>query len=182
VILPHEGEFLMRTRTIGGRIEGTTVDEHGDPVALVVVAGGENYTHSFGDGHFVLENFRGKVVTLTCTHADYLPVTVTNVADGATGVVARLERRQPMVNLEVHDAATSAPILHTVVEFVIDDPAARPDPTSPHHLSTDGRFPIRVPAGVSALDVSAAGYERKRVSLAAPVDGETVRVVLAKSP
>ena len=179
VVLPHGGEFTVRTRQIRGRIEGTTVDGSGDPVALVTVEGGGNSTHSFADGRFVLENFRGDAVTVTFTHPDYPPVVVPGVRDGAAGLVVRLERPRPVIVLEVTEEDTAAPVKRVQVGFWYADGGGRPATTSSQRLSADGRYEVRVPEGAVSLSVSAEGRKGQDVSLAARADGETVRLLLA---
>src|SRR5262245_7562016 len=178
VVLPRDGEFLMRTRQIGGRIEGTVVNEGGEPVALAMVLGSDNFTHSFLDGRFVLENFLGDVVTLNVIHADYAPVTVPGVRDGATGVVVRLERPRRTVLLEVRDVDSGAPIPHVLVRLQFPPGVKPPPATSEHFLSADGRYSLRVPAEATVATVSSERHAGADVALAGRVDGETVVVRL----
>ncbi len=178
---PAKDEVLLRARQIRGRIAGTTIDAHGDPVALVDVEGGDNGTHSFADGRFVLANFRGDEVTIRFTHPDYAPVVLADVRDGATGLVVRMDRPRPRIVLDVRDRDTDAPVTHVRVEFAFAPNAAPPAPTSPERVSPDGRHAVRVPEGATTLSVAAAGRAEERVPLDGRVDGETVRVVLASS-
>ena len=179
VALPHEGEFLMSTRQIGGRIEGTTLDERGDPVSLVTINGGDNSTHSFADGHFVLENFRGDPVSIRFTHPDFAPVVVRDVRDGASGLVVRLERPRPTIVLCVRDPDTSAPVPRVRLEMTFADENVRPAATSPQRLAADGKYVVRVPEGATSVSVSAESRRTEQVSLAGRADGETVQVLLA---
>jgi hypothetical protein len=178
-MLPAEGEIQVRTRQIRGRIEGTTVDGDGEPVALVTVEGGDNSTHSFADGRFVLENFRGDAVAIRCTHPDFPPVLLEGVRDGTTGLVVRMERPRPEIVLEVVDRDTGAPVVRVRVEFSFPEGTAPPAATSPERLAPDGRFAVRVPEGATSLAVSAAGRGAGEVPLAGRAEGEVVRVALA---
>jgi hypothetical protein len=179
VALPREGEFVMQTRQIGGRIEGTTLDERGNPVSLVTIYGGDNSTHSFADGRFVLENFRGDVVSIRFTHPDFAPVVVRDVRDGAAGLVVHLERPRPTIVLCVRDPDTSAPVPRVQIEMTFADPSARPAATSPQRLAADGKYVVRVPEGATSVSVSAERRTSQQVSLAGRADGETVQVLLA---
>ncbi len=175
---PAKDEVVLRARQIRGRIEGTTVDAHGDPVQLVQIEGGDNGTHSFADGRFVLANFRGDSVGIRFTHPDFAPVDLEGVRDGTTGLVVRLERMRPEIVLEVRDRDTDAPLTHVRVEFAFAEGARPPAPTSPERLSPAGRYAVRVPEGATELTVAAERVEPARVTLSGRADGETVRVVL----
>jgi hypothetical protein len=179
VALPHEGEFLMRARQIGGRIEGTTLDERGEPVSLVTIEGGDNSTHSFADGRFVLENFRGDVVSIRFTHPDYAPVVVADVRNGAAGLVVHMERPRPTIVLDVRDPDTSAPVARVQLEMTFAEGRPPPAATSPQRLAADGKYAVRVPEGATSVSVAAEGRASEAVPLAGRVDGEIVRVLLA---
>jgi hypothetical protein len=179
VALPREGEFLMRTRQIGGRIEGTTLDERGEPVSLVTINGGDNSTHSFADGRFVLENFRGDVVSIRFTHPDYAPVVVDGVRNRAAGLVVHMERPRPTIVLDVRDPDTSAPVTRVRLQTTFAEGSAPPAATSPQRLSADGMYSVRVPEGATSVRVSAEGRTSETVPLVGRVDGDVVRVLLA---
>jgi hypothetical protein len=144
-----------------------------------MVEGGGNSTHSFADGRFVLENFRGDEVTIRFTHPDFTPTAMEAVRDGATGLVVRMERPRPTLVLDVRDRDTLAPLNRVRVEFWFAAGTAQPAPTSPERLGTDGRHKVKVPDGATTLTVSASGHEPEAVVLAGPTDGEYLRVLLA---
>ena len=179
VVLPHDGEFAVQTRQIRGRVEGRTIDERGAPVPLVLVEGGGNSTHSFADGRFVLENFRGDAVTIRFTHPDHPPVVLADVRDGTTGLVVRIGRARPEIVLDVRDKETSAPVTRVRLAFAFEDGRVRPAATSPHHVAADGRHLVRIPEGATSVSVSADGRRREQISLAGRADGDTVFVLLA---
>jgi hypothetical protein len=179
VTLPREKDFVLKTRRIGGRIEGTTLDEYGKPISIVTILGGENSTHSFADGRFVLENIRGDVITIVFTHPDYTPVTLEGVQDGAAGLVVHMLKPRPSIVLVVRDADSSEPVTKIRVEMTFADEKARPAPTSPVRLAKDGRYEVRLPEGATSVTVSAVGLASQTMPLAGRNDGEVVPVLLA---
>ena len=179
VMLPRGTEGVLRVRAIRGRIEGTTVDAEGNPVALVTVEGGGNSTHSFADGRFTLENFRGDAVTIRFTHPDFPPVVLRDVKDGTAGLVVAMERPRPRIVLEVRDRDTGEPVPRIRTELLYEEGAERPAATSPERLAADGRYPLRVPAGAVGIRVAADGGRTAEVSFAGRVEEEVVPVLLA---
>jgi len=182
VVIPFKGECVLRTRALRGRIEGTMTDGKGNPLALVLVEGGENTTHSFADGRFVLENFRGDAVKMTFSHPEYRDVVLERVGDGTAGLVVRMEHPRPTIVLDVKDVATAAPVKRIGVGYG-SDPAT---PTGPEpgsaYLSADGRYVVRFPDGETQLFIYAIGWEPATVDLAGRADGEVVPVLLAPTP
>jgi protocatechuate 3,4-dioxygenase beta subunit len=181
VTLPHAAELAVRTRQLRGRIEGTTVDPQGAPVALVTVTCDDNSTHSFADGHFALENFRGDAVTIRFLHPDWAPVVLEGVRDGTTALVVRLERPRIEVVLEVRDRDTGAPVPRVQLLFTFAAGSAPPPPTSPERLAADGRYRLRLPAGATHVAVAAADRATESVPVAGLADGDRVAVTLAPS-
>jgi hypothetical protein len=181
VVLPCKDDVLLPARQIGRSVAGTTVDAHGDPVALVDVEGGDNGTHSFADGRFELANFRGETVTIRFTHPDYAPVVLEGVRDGTSGLVVRMEPRRAVLVLDVRDRGTDEPVTHVRLEFAFAPGTAPPAPTSPERLSPDGLFAVRLPEGATTLSVAAGGHAPESVPLAGRADGDTVRVTLGPS-
>jgi hypothetical protein len=178
VLMPFEGEFPMRTRAIRGRIEGTVVDGHGDPVALVTVEGGENTTHSFADGRWVLENFRGTEIPVTFSHPDFSRVVVSAVRDGTAGLVVRFEHPRPTLVIEVKDRDTGALVKRVDLRFGFPDGTVSFDGASPYRLAADGKYTVRLPEGALRLRVTAEGRAVEEVLLQNRADGEVVPVVL----
>jgi protocatechuate 3,4-dioxygenase beta subunit len=179
VSIPFKGEFSMKTRALRGRIEGTMVDGQGDPVALVLVAGGENTTHSFADGRWVLENFRGDSVKVTFSHPDFRDVVLAGVKDGTTGLFVHMEHPRTRLVLDVKESETAAPVKRLEMAFG-SEPATTlfPDPGS-KYLSPDGRYEVRLPEGETLLFIYANGRQPATVDLAGRADGEVVPVLLA---
>jgi protocatechuate 3,4-dioxygenase beta subunit len=176
--LPVESEVTVRTRAIRGRIEGEILDADGEPIPLVMVDGGGNSTHSFADGSFVLENFRGEKVSVMFSHPEFRPTRVGDVPDGAAELVVRMERRQPVVILDVRHADHEAPVAHVVVTFTYPEGVTPGRQTSPHHLSETGRHAVRIPDTAIALTVAAEGHEARTIDVVAGMDGDTVVVTL----
>ena len=176
--VPTASDVVLRTHAIRGRIEGEIVDARGEPVSLVMVDGGGNSTHSFADGRFVLENFRGDRVAMTFSHPDYVATRLPDVPDGAAELVVRMERRQPVVILDVRHADHEAPIAHVVVTFAFPEGVTPGAQTSPHHLSETGRHGVRLPDGAITMTISAEGFEPQTLEVVAGMDGDSVVVTL----
>jgi hypothetical protein len=177
VKVPLKGEVVIRARQIRGRIEGKVIDEFDRPIPLVRIDGGENTTHTFADGTFVLENFRGDLVDLSLTHADYRPATSRQVPDGSRGLTVRMASRWPLVRFRVtaHGDGAPVPIVSVKLEFP-GQPV--PVPASPFFLSAAGVHAVRVPDGATTATIEAEGREAAEVDLTGVRDGDTVDVIL----
>jgi protocatechuate 3,4-dioxygenase beta subunit len=177
--LPLADELTIQARALRGRVEGTTVDDRGEPIALVTITCRDNSTHSFADGRFALENFRGDDVTIWFAHPDYAPVVREKVPDKTVALVVRMERRRPEIVLDVRDRDTSAAVPRIHLEFAFAEGAAPPPPTSPERLAADGRYRVRLPDGAASATVTAPGRAAETVPLAGLSDGDRVAVTLA---
>lgn len=176
--VPVKGEVVVRSRQIRGRIAGNVLDSLGRPVPLAVVSGGDNTTHSFSDGSFVLENFRGDVVTLSVTHADFDAVTVPGVENGSEGLVIRLKARWPEVRFRVTDEDTGEPLGVVFVSFLFDGRKVPARPDSIHRVAASGVYAVRVPEGVVTVVVGAEGYERRILDAKGVRGGDEIDVRL----
>ena len=181
VTVPMKGEVVLRSRQIRGRIEGKVLDAEDRPIAVVKVDGGDNTTHTFADGKFVLENFRGDVVNLVFTHPDYETKRVLGVENGAREVLVRLVRRWPEMSFVVRDHGTDAPIEIVSIRLRFEGDEKPPLPASPHSVSKQGVHKLRVPDGAVAATVAAEGYEEQVVFLSGVAEGEIREVVLRRS-
>jgi hypothetical protein len=180
VQVPAEDEVVLRARQIRGRIDGRVIDEWDRPVPLVMVEGGDNSTHTFEDGRFRLENFRGDAVDLRFSHADYRPTIRERIVDGSREVVVRLKSRWPLVRFRVREHAGDAPVPVVSIVLHFGKTAQPPTPASPHYLSAAGVHAVRVPAGAERAEVSAEGHEPAEVILTGVRDGDLVPVVLRR--
>ena len=181
VNVPVEGEVVLMSRQLRGRIEGKVLDGEDRPIAVVKVDGGDNSTHTFADGGFVLENFRGEKVNLVFTHPDYETTVVSGVADGSREVVVRLVRRWPELSLLVRDHANDEPIDVVSIVLQFEGEEKPPQPSSPHSVSKQGLHRIRVPEGAVTATVAADGYEEQVVFLSGVAEGEIRKVVLRRA-
>jgi hypothetical protein len=180
VQVPTKGDVVIRSRQIRGRIEGRVLDARDRPLAVVMVEGGDNSTHTFADGGFVLENFRGDRVDITFTHPDFRTKVVRGVENGSREVLVRLEHRWPEIRLRVRDHATNRPIRIVTIRLHFEGDDKPPLPASPQSVSNKGIHRIRVPEGTAAATVSAEGYEEQIVFLAGSQQGDVREVVLRK--
>jgi hypothetical protein len=178
--VPRKGEVIIRTRQIRGRIQGRVEDEWGRPIALVRVDGGQNTTHTFADGTFLLENFRGDVVTLAFAHADYRPATKTDVPDGSLDVTVRLASRWPLVRFRVRDRDRNEPVPVVAIRLEFADEARPAVPASPFFISAAGVHAVRVPVGTVRATVEAEGYATTEVDVTGLIDGAVRDVVLVR--
>ncbi len=180
VALPETREATLVTRPIRGRIEGRVEDAAGAPVPLVLVDCGENSTHSFADGRFVLENFGDDVVRVTFEHADYRTVALDAVRDGTSGLLVRLEDARPLLVLDVRRTRDDAPVDRIRAEYRFADGSREPLPGSPFDTAPKGtgRHALRVPHGAVALRVTAPRLAGETLDLAGRSDGEVVALLL----
>jgi hypothetical protein len=176
--VPWSKEVVMKTRQIRGRIEGRVIDSFGDPVELATVDGGENTTHTFADGSFVLENFRGDVIPIRFDHTDFQTLVLPGVLNGTAALVVRMESKLPRVHLDVREQSTGAPVKAIQIRFLLPPGQIPPPPQSPHYLSEEGLHEIRLPVGAVQVLVTAGGREATTVELAGVRDGDTISVFL----
>ena len=151
----------------------------GEPIALVKVDGGGNTTHTFADGSFVLENFRGDVIPVRFEHTEFRSVTLTGIENGSDGLVVRMESRLPLLKFEVRDAATGQPIKAIVLAIRYAEGAAPAASASPHYLSEEGVHAVRIPPGALTAIIQADGPQPAQVDLQGRLDGDTVEVRLS---
>jgi hypothetical protein len=178
VCAPVAAEVVVRSRQIRGRIEGTVLDGRGRPLDVVLVNGGENSTHTFADGSFVLENFRGDPVSIRFEHPDYRPETVPGVADGTRGLEVRLASRCPEILLRVVERGTNRPVDTILVTFDFAD-GSRAGAGSPLHVAKKGLHALTVPEGAIRARVSLpSGGSPETVDLLAARDGAVFDVAL----
>ncbi|MEN8148287.1 MAG: carboxypeptidase-like regulatory domain-containing protein [Planctomycetota bacterium] len=180
VQVPAKGEVKILSRQLRGRIEGRVMDEYDRPIPLVKIDGGQNTTHSFADGSFVLENFRGDVVTVTFTHVDYRPHPIEGVHDGERELLVRMTSKWRNVLFRVVGHAKGRPIRKVSVKLEFAEGKAAPLPSSPFYLSKKGVHAVRVPDGVVKAVVEAKGREPAEVELTGARDGDEIEVVLRK--
>jgi len=172
----------LRTHPIHGRVEGRVLDADDEPVSLAVVRGGFNSTHSFADGGFVLENFRGDVVELAVDHPDYRRARLAGVTDGSTDVVVRLERRVPLIRLRVRDRDTDEPVERLVLTLVAVGEGSVRTTASPQFIAQGGLYELRLPEGVARIEItSPAGHAPESVPATGLRDGDEVEVLLQRS-
>ncbi len=178
VTLPRSRDVMLRTLPIRGRITGRVIDPEGRPVPLAFVRGGENSTHSFADGHFVLENFVGDRIDLVIAHAAFRRAVHQAVADGTEDLEVALLHRWPEVRLDVRRSDTDAPVAALEVRLVWDDEKRRALPASPFFLAQSGVYSVRLPAGVRSLAITADGLQPAAVDVAGRTVGEIISVLL----
>lgn len=176
--VPAKGKVVIRSRQIRGRIAGKVLDSLGRPIALAVVAGGDNTTHSFADGSFVLENFRGDVVTLSVAHAEFDAVSLPDVENGSEGLVIRMEGRWPEVRFRVTNEDSGEPVVTVFAALVFEGSTAPPMPTSPYRVAESGVHAVRVPEGVTQVVVGAEGYGRQTFDMKGVRGGDVIDVRL----
>jgi hypothetical protein len=175
---PFDGEVVLRSRQIRGRIEGKVLDDLGHPLDVVLVNGGDNSTHTFADGSFVLENFRGDPIAIRFEHPDYRPEVGPGVPDGTRGMEVRLASRCPEVFLRVVERDTNRPAKTIVVvfEFANGTVAAA---GSPFFVAKKGLFSLAVPEGAVRARISeTVGGASETVDLSAARDGVVYDVTL----
>jgi len=180
VQVPLKAKLTIYSRALRGRIEGKVFDEYDRPISLVRIDGGSNTTHSFANGSFVLENFRGDVVTVVFTHVDYRPHPVEGVANGERELLVRLTSKWPKVLFRVVGHGRGKPIREAKIELVFAKGTAAALPASPYYLSKKGVHAVRVPAGVTKAVISAKGREPMEVDLTGARDGDSIEVVLRR--
>ncbi len=144
-----ESTWSLRVRA-GHGIVGRVVDEWGEPVAAAVVYGGGNWTPSYADGTFWLDNVDEGALRLEVLHHAYARHAFSEVlTDQEDPVVLRLTRRLARVTLRVVDP-TGRPVPLVEVEWTWA--ASRgPDeftPRSPRWHDPGGIFKLVIPDGV----------------------------------
>jgi hypothetical protein len=179
--VPVKGEVVISTRQIRGHIEGRVEDEWGRPISLVRIDGGSNTTHTFADGTFVLENFRGDVVMLAFTHADYRAATKPDVPDTSRDLVFRMASRWPLVRFRVRDHARNQPVPVVTVRLEFADEKQAAIPASPYFISAAGVHAVRVPTGAVRATIEAEGYAPTTVDVTGLTDGARVEVSLRRN-
>jgi len=178
--VPADGEVVVAARPLRGRIEGKVLDGRGRPVPLVMVEGGDNSTHTFADGSFVLENFRGDAIAIAFHHTDFRPAREEGVENGTENLLVRLESRWPEVRFRVRDHRTNRPLEKIEVRLEMADGAAARLPASTWYLSKEGLHAVRIPAGAVTATVTADGRESREVELAGLRHGDVAEVVLRR--
>ncbi len=178
VLVPVAGEVVIPCRALRGRIAGRVLTDAGDPVPLVYVTGGDNGTHTFADGTFVLENFRGDPVDISFTHPDYEPAVRTGVPDGEKSLEVRLDARLPRVRFRVVDDATGEPTPLVEIRFGFSGGRRPPFDASPIHLGAVGLYELRLPRHATTAEVAAPGKGSATVDLSAARDGDEFEVRL----
>ena len=178
VQVPAKAEVVISARALRGRIEGRVLDERGRPVDVVKIDGGDNSTHTFGDGSFVLETFRGDVVTLLFSHPEYRTHSLPGVKNGSREVDVRLTSRLPEVKIRARDHRTGKPLSPISVTFAFPEGAGEPVPGSPFYLSEEGLHAVRLPSGAIRATVAAAGREPREVDVTGLRDGDVVELML----
>jgi hypothetical protein len=182
VMVPLKAKLTIYSRALRGRIEGRVLDEYDRPIPLVRVDGGGNTTHTFANGSFVLENFRGDVVTIVFTHVDYRPHPVEGVTNGERELLVRLVSKWPKVLFRVVGHGKGKPIREAKIELIAAKGQLAPLPSSPFYLSKQGVHAVRVPDGIAKAVISANGREPVDVVLAGARDGDEIEVILRKKP
>jgi len=180
VQVPLEAKLTIYSRALRGRIEGKVLDEYDRPIPLARIDGGANTTHSFADGGFVLENFRGDVVTVVFTHVDYRPHPVEGVRNGERELLVRLTSKWPQVMFRVIGHGRGRPIREVKIELFFAEGAVAPLPASPYYLSKKGVHAVRIPTGVVKAVISSKAREPLDVDLTGARDGDEIEVVLRK--
>ena len=180
--VPVEGEVVVRSRQIRGHIDGRVVDDRDRPIDVALVMGGGNTTHTFADGSFTLENFRGDLVEIRFEHPDFRPETLAAVVDGTHDLLVRMENRLPQVFFRIRDRDTLEPV-ETVAIVLTFAGGGGVLSASPFHLGKEGLFAVRIPDGVVSASVRHAGRARptETVDLAAARDGDVIEVLLSRA-
>ena len=179
--VPVEGEVVVRSRQIRGHIDGRVVDDRDRPIDVALVMGGDNTTHTFADGSFTLENFRGDTVEIRFEHPDYRPEMRAAVADGTYDLLVRMESRLPQVFFRIRDRDTLEPVEAVAIVLAFAGGGGVLS-TSPFHLGKEGLFAVRIPDGVVSASVRHAGRAgpTETVDLAAARDGDVIEVLLSR--
>jgi hypothetical protein len=173
---PSSGEQagLVFRVLAGGRVDGKVVDAQDRPVADAVVSGGQNSTHSYADGSFVLENVEGGVLNLEVRHHLFRTVSVENVPVGQAGLKILLADPLPKIVFLVLRADTREPVTTVRIGFSggggFGAPAASRD--------AGGRFAMVIPEYASKAGIWAEGTGIVEVPLSAARDGEEIEVLL----
>jgi hypothetical protein len=156
------------------------VDADGEPVAAAVVIGGGNWTPSFADGTFWLDNVDPGPLTILATHHAWRAVRLDGVASGAQDVVVAFRDPLPRVTLTVVDA-TQAPVPLVTVDWAWPPGHGQgpfvPDSRFWHDLT--GVFALTVPEGAVGATVSDGKGATAALAAEDLADGASRRLTLS---
>jgi hypothetical protein len=174
-----EREWSPRVRA-GHGVLGRVVDGDGQPLAAAVVRGGGNWTPTYADGTFWLDNVDPGPLLVDVSHHDFARHVFAGVqTDLEEPITLALTRRLARVTLEVTDA-TGSPVPLVEIAWTWA-PGRGPDeftPRSPRWHNPRGTFALVVPDGVVGASVTREGVGAGTLAESDLLDGRAVRLVL----